>query len=376
MPLHVLHIFKLYLPDLHGGIQEVIRQLCHITSERHGVENRVLTVAQGPGNREIALPENLVIRCKMTLDIASTPMSFDMIGEFKRQLQWADVVHYHFPWPFGEALHLMYGRKKKSVVTYHSDIYKQCLLKILYAPLMHSFLKSVDGIVVTSQNYLETSSDLVRHKKRCTVIPLGLDEASYACPPSGLVKSWQEKVGRDFFFFIGILRYYKGLDVLLEAARDASFKVVIAGTGPLENKLKEQAKQQGLKNVIFAGYVGDADKTALFSLARAVVFPSLFRSEAFGVSLLEGAMFGLPLITTEIGTGTTFVNKKNVTGLVVPPGDAGELRQAMNTLENDKAICITFGRNARKRYEELFTADKMGEQYFALYTKILKEAHT
>ena len=151
MPLHVLHVFKLYLPDLHGGIQEVIRQLCHVTAERYGVENRVLTVAQGPGNREILLPENLVIRCKLTLDVASTPMSLDMIGEFKRQLKWADIVHYHFPWPFGEALHLLYGRKKPSLVTYHSDIYKQKLLKILYAPLMHSFLHRVGRIVATSQ---------------------------------------------------------------------------------------------------------------------------------------------------------------------------------------------------------------------------------
>lgn len=376
MSLNVLHIFKLYLPDLHGGIQEVIRQLCHVTSKQFGVENRVLTVAQGPGGREIDLPENLVIRCKMTLDLASTPMSLDMIGEFKRQIQWADVVHYHFPWPFGEALQQIFGRKKNSVVTYHSDIYKQRLLKILYAPLMHSFLNSVDRIVVTSQNYLDTSRDLERHRQRCTVIPLGLDEDNYEQPPPALIKSWQEKVGRDFFFFIGILRYYKGLDVLLDAARQAPFRVVIAGTGPLEQKLKDRIKQEQLDNVIFVGYVGDADKSALFSLARAVVFPSLYRSEAFGVSLLEGAMYGLPLITTEIGTGTTYVNKKNETGLVVSPGNKDELKEAMITLENDVDLCASLGKNARARYEELFTADKMGEQYFSLYTQLLQEGRS
>ena len=107
MALHVLHVFKLYLPDLHGGIQEVIRQLCHTTAQKYGVENRVLTVAQGPGAREIQLPDSLVVRCRMTLDAASTPMSVDMIGEFKRQAAWADIVHYHFPWPFGECLHLL-----------------------------------------------------------------------------------------------------------------------------------------------------------------------------------------------------------------------------------------------------------------------------
>ena len=84
-------------------------------------------------------------------------------------------------------------------------------------------------------------------------------------------------------------------------------------------------------------------------------------------------MHGLPLITTEIGTGTTYVNKQNVTGLVVSPGNKDELKEAMLTLSNDKDLCLTLGNNARARYEELFTADKMGEQYFSLYTELVKE---
>ena len=68
----------------------------------------------------------------------------------------------------------------------------------------------------------------------------------------------------------------------------------------------------------------------MFRLARALVFPSLYRSEAFGVSLLEGAMYGLPLISTELNTGTTFVNKEGVTGLVVPPGDVEAGRGALH----------------------------------------------
>lgn len=370
MSLRILHVFKLYLPDLHGGIQEVIRQLCQVTARQYGVENRVLTVAQGPGAREIELPDSLVVRCRLTLDAASTPMSVDMLGEFRRQLRWADIVHYHFPWPFGECLHLLYGQKAKSVVTYHSDIYKQRLLKVLYGPVMHAFLNRVDRIVVTSRNYLETSTDLTRHRNRCQVIPIGLDEQSYGRPSPESLARWEGRVGRDFFFFVGILRYYKGIAVLLAAAKDAKFRVVIAGSGPLENELRQQATQLGLSNVTFVGYVGDQDKAALFMLARALVFPSLYRSEAFGVSLLEGAMFGLPLITTEIGTGTSFVNQADVTGLVVPPGDAGALRRAMERLQTDDALRAAMGAAARRRFASLFTADRMGADYFRLYQEI------
>lgn len=370
MSLHVLHVFKLYLPDLHGGIQEVIRQLCHVTARQHGVENRVLTVAQGPGAREIELPDSLVVRCRLTLDVASTPMSVDMLGEFRRQLRWADIVHYHFPWPFGECLHLLYGRNAKSVVTYHSDIYKQRLLKIFYGPILHAFLNRVGRIVATSPNYLASSVDLAPHRHRCQVIPIGLDEQSYALPSPAALARWNETVGCDFFLFVGILRYYKGLHVLLAAAKDASFRVVIAGTGPLEKDLRKQAAQLGLANVTFVGYVGDEDKAALLALARAVVLPSLYRSEAFGVSLLEGAMSRLPLVTTELDTGTTFVNQAGVTGLVVPPGNAGALRRAMERLQADDALRAAMGAAARRRFVSLFTADKMGEDYFRLYREL------
>lgn len=372
MPLKVLHVFKLYLPDLHGGIQEVIRQLCHVTSRQYGVENRVLTVAQGPGEREIALPDSLVVRCKMTLDVASTPISIEMISEFRKQLEWADIVHYHFPWPFGEILHLLFGKKTKSVVTYHSDIYKQRFLKVLYGPVMHRFLNRVDRIVVTSRNYLTTSSDLACHRSQCSVIPIGLDEKSYPVATSEELIAWEERVGRDFFFFVGILRYYKGLHVLLEAMQNAPFKMVIAGTGPLLKELQQKVEDLALTNVEFVGYVGDEDKAALFNLARAVVLPSLYRSEAFGVSLLEGAMYSLPLISTEIGTGTTYVNEKDVTGLVVPPDDVDALRTAMEKLSSDNSLCKKMGRDARLRYENLFSADRMAEKYYRLYREIVE----
>ena len=84
-------------------------------------------------------------------------------------------------------------------------------------------------------------------------------------------------------------------------------------------------------------------------------------------------MYGLPLVCTEIGTGTTLVNEKDVTGLVVPPGDAAALRAAMDRLHGDDALCATMGKNARQRYEKLFTADRMGEQYYRVYRELVDQ---
>jgi rhamnosyl/mannosyltransferase len=80
------------------------------------------------------------------------------------------------------------------------------------------------------------------------------------------------------------------------------------------------------------GFLPDEDKVALLELCYSVIFPSHLRSEAFGISLLEGAMYGMPLISSEIGTGTTYINIDGETGIVVPPSEPDALRQALDFL--------------------------------------------
>jgi rhamnosyl/mannosyltransferase len=169
-----------------------------------------------------------------------------------------------------------------------------------------------------------------------------------------------------------VLRYYKGLHILLDACVNSRRRVVIVGAGPVEEDLKQQAARLGLSNVQFLGAVSDEDKVALLKLSRAVVFPSHLRAEAFGVTLLEGAMYGKPLISSEIGTGSSYVNIDGVTGIVVPPHDPEALRAAMQRLEETPALAASMGRNARLRFDELFTAQRMAESYVALYRDVLE----
>jgi rhamnosyl/mannosyltransferase len=110
---------------------------------------------------------------------------------------------------------------------------------------------------------------------------------------------------------------------------------------------------------------------ALFKLARAVVFPSYLRSEAFGVALLEGAMYGRPLISTEVGSGTSHVNVDGETGYVVTPGSAKALRHAMDQLHFRPDVASLMGARARRRYEQLFTGALMGRRYARVYEDLL-----
>jgi rhamnosyl/mannosyltransferase len=373
--MKVLHVYRTYFPDSQGGLEEVIRQICLNTRELE-VESRVFSLSPTPEPAEIDAPEGRVVRVRQAFEIASCGFTFSGIAEFRRQVDWADIVHYHFPWPYADVLHAMAGYPQRAVVTYHSDIVRQKFLSMLYRPLMHRFLGSMDRIVATSPNYLATSDVLRHYGEKVDIVPIGINRASYPAlePDSPVLDRVEAEYGRDFFLFVGVLRYYKGLHILLDAIQGAPFQVLIAGAGPVEEALRKQAHELGLDNVRFCGYVDDEVKMAMFALCRGVVFPSYLRSEAFGVTLLEGAMCGKPLVSAEVGSGTSHINMDHKTGYVVTPGCPRSLRQALDRLHENPEQAESMGRQARNRFEELFTGEIMGRRYAEVYRDVLSHA--
>jgi rhamnosyl/mannosyltransferase len=368
--MRVLHFCKTYFPDSVGGIEQVIRQMC-VSTGRLGVTNHVLSLSRDRNLAPFEFEGHTVHRAKLDFELASNGVSLSAIGQLARMAREADVVHYHFPWPFTDMAHFLARIDKPTVLTYHSDIVRQKTLLRLYQPLKHRFLQSVDAIVATSPNYLASSAVLDRYRDKTHVITLGLDKTSYPEPDQARIDAWRAKVGPKFFLFVGVLRYYKGLHILLDAVAGTDYPVVIVGAGPIEQELKAHAQRLGLKNVMFVGKVDDLDKVALLKLCYAVAFPSHLRSEAFGISLLEGAMYGKPMISSEIGTGTTYINIDRETGLVVPPSDHEALRAAMRTLWNDPQMASEMGRRAEARYWQLFTSAQMADDYTQLYQQLV-----
>lgn len=371
--MRVLHFFKTYLPDSFGGIEQVINQLCR-SGAAHGIESSVLTLSANPSPSVLEVDGHQVHRARLNLHLASTGFSYSVLARFRELAAQADIVNFHFPWPFMDLVHYASGIRKPMVVTYHSDIVKQRHLLKLYQPLMHRFLGQADRIVAASPNYIATSEVLSRYRDKVELIPYGLDKAGYPQPSAERLEYWRQAVGEGFFLFVGVMRYYKGLHTLLEAVRGTGYPVVIAGAGPLERTLKVQARKSGVdSHVRFIGRISDEDKVALLHLSKAFVFPSHLRSEAFGISLLEAAMYGKPMISCEIGTGTTYINVDGKTGLAVPPDNPLAFREAMRQLWEDPVAAADMGRQAQARYWELFTADTMGARWEALYRELLAE---
>ena len=372
--MNVLHVYRTYFPDSQGGLEEVIRQICKNTQVL-GVNSRVLTITRSDdAPLVVKRPEADVYRTRQTFEIASCNVSLGSFKAFREQLKWADVVHYHFPWPFADLMHLSAAVEQPTLVTYHSDIVRQRSLGYVYYPLMQRFLSQVDRIVCTSPNYFATSNVLSQFSDKVDVIPIGITRSSYPEGGEEHLAELEQEYGRNFFLFVGVLRYYKGLHILLKAIEHAPYRVVIAGSGPTENELAKEAKRKGLDNVKFTGYVDDKTKVGLFKLCKGIVFPSFLRSEAFGVTLLEGAMFGKPLISTEVGSGTSHVNIHEETGFVLPPGSHRALREAMDKLHYHPDLAERMGRNAALRYQQLFTGQRMGERYAETYEQLLRQS--
>ena len=217
--MRILHFYKTSLPDTMGGVEQAINQIAR-GANKFGVKTDVLSLTTDKIAPTLEIDGYLAHRARLDFQIASTGFSRDVFRRFTRLADQADVVHYHFPWPFMDVVHFATRVRKPTVVTYHSDIIRQKSLLKLYRPLQTRFLASVDRIIATSPNYLATSGVLERFSDKVEVIPIGLDKSSYPDADPVLVDYWRERLGPKFFLFVGAIRYYKGLHILIEGGEE------------------------------------------------------------------------------------------------------------------------------------------------------------
>jgi len=374
LKLQVLNVYRTYYPDPPGGLQEAIRQIC-LSTNTEGIDNTIYTLSPKPHPKVLFRPEARVIRQRSWIAPASCDIGgIPALATFKSESDRADLLHYYFPWPFADVLHTAVKPRKPAMMTYISDVVRQRWLGKAYEPLMWRMLREMRLVVANCPAYAKTSPILshpdVASKVR--IIPLGIDETSY--PMTGdeaILGRLNLSRLEPYFLFIGVLRYYKGLSFLIEAARQVNARIVVAGSGPEQHKLMALAKEKRISNVVFAGQITNEQKVALLKNCRALVLPSHLRSEAYGIVLVEASMFGKPMISCEIGTGTSFVNLHEITGLVVPSSSPEALAKAMRALLDNNAMTINMGKEARKRYEQNFSGPALGKAYSDLYREIV-----
>jgi len=366
--VRILHIYKDFYPVV-GGMENHIRILARGSAAR-GLEVTVLVTS--PTRQTLISEEEgvRVIKAGRLATVSSTPISLALLS-MVRHLE-ADITHLHFPYPWGEMAHLLLGRSRRTVITYQSDIVRQKALLQAYRPFMRRLLARADRVLVSSPNYVSSSPHLRNVAHKCTVIPLGIDLESLQNPAHEGVKALRDQYRRPLLLFVGVLRYYKGLGYLLEAMRQIEATLLVVGTGPMRGEWEAAARKLGVQDrVFFLGRVDDQHLAAFYQACDVFVLPASHRSEAFGLVQIEAMACGKPVVCTELGTGTSYVNVHGETGLVVPPRDPNALTVAINRLLADGPLRAQMGERGRERANREFCSEVMVDRVLKVYEEVL-----
>lgn len=365
--MKVLMVNKFYSPWI-GGIETIVQQIAEGLRDRASVE---VLCCQKAGSRSYDQVNGVPVTRAHSLGmIAHMPVSFDFLVQFWRKARSADIVALHTPFPLGDLALWLCRPKAKLIVHYHSDIVKQKLLARLLRPLLTYTLQKADAIVVSNPNLTTSSTFLQPYKEKCYAIPFGVDEQEIQSVNEKHVSLLQEQYGR-FIVFAGRLTEYKGVPVLLEALASLPYRAVLIGSGNTkqmyERSISDSSKE---KDITLIDHVPREEFLAYLKAARVCVLPSIYRSEAFGIVLLEAMALGTPVISTELGTGTSYVNQDGETGLVVPPGDVLSLQNALQKIMEDDTVYKKYSRAALKRVQVMFMLPMMLQKIEELYCSI------
>lgn len=393
--MRVLHIGKFY-PPFSGGIENFLGDLLS-AQKKIGVQAGALVHdhvrATFPAKKEGFQGARLVQSfSKLNIwrvpyygNLLYTPISPQfpfwlnrVVGEFK-----PDILHFHLPnvsafW----AMFLPKERNLPWVVHWHADMAaskidrKLLFVSQFYRPLEQKFLSSCGAVITTSQPYLESSQALARWQEKTEVVPLGIDPARLHFPHNNL-KQWANNLwGRVDLkvLAVGKLTYYKGYEVLVRAAAGLDrVKVLLVGEGEQREQLEKLIFSLGVESkVSLLGKRSEQELNALRASCDCLSLPSIDRTEAFGLALLEAMRYGKPVVASDIpGSGVGWVVTKNETGLLVHPGDVNELAEALRNMQKNPTMRQQMGMAGANRFNKHFHIQTIAPKLKEIYSNLI-----
>ena len=355
-----------------GGVEKVMVDLAGGLTARGVACDMLCAVAEGEP-QEIPLNGCGKVFAVPTLFKAkSTMISPAMIERLRHIAADYDIIHVHHPDPMAALALKMSGYKGKVVLHWHSDILRQRMLLKAYRPLQSWLLDRADRVICTSPNYAAGSKELKRVADKLQCVPIGIVPVR---PDRQGAGEWGRRLGdRKVVFSLGRLIPYKGFDNLILASRSLpdDYVTVIAGSGPLKEKFEKLIAEKDLKDkVLLLGRISDEDRDALMGAASVFVLPSVEKTEAFGIVLIEAMSAGVPVVATKIpGSGTSWVNADGISGINVACNDPEALARAIIKVVDPLNHPDSFAVNARRRWEELFTMDRFIDNIAQIYRSL------
>ncbi|MCA1839973.1 MAG: glycosyltransferase [Actinomycetota bacterium] len=363
--MRVVHVFKDYFPPTRGGIEQ------HINDVTHSIKGYKFAVLTSSRSKKPKVDDDLgvrVVRAAERARFASTPITPSWPTLLRES--GADLFHFHMPNPYGEVAFLRSKVPAPMIATYHADIIGRRALMPAFRPFQKRFISKAHRIVVSNPRLAATAEPLAGAKDRIVVIPFGVDSADWNERPA-VADEIKERFPGPLLVSLGRLAYYKGIDVIIRAMRAIDATCLIIGDGPMRQSLEALAAKEALRHkIVFIGEIDDAARVAYYHAADAFLLPSTSRAEAFGISMLEAMACGTPAISTELGTGTSWLNLNNETGIVIEPNDVPALAGAIKSLLASPTRRVELGAAAAERVRQHFTRYQMLESLASLYASL------
>jgi len=298
-----------------------------------------------------------------------------------------DVLHLHLPNPSAFwVLALPSARRIPWVVHWHADVitaaqdWKMKLFYKIYQPFERAVLKRAKVIMSTSEPYRDSSQPLKQWQSKCRVVPLGVDvqRFKHEIPLEEATGDEKPPSQRPLLqvLAVGRLTYYKGFSFLIEAAAHTpGIHINLVGHGDEADHLKKLTASLKLEErVTFHGILSDAELAQQMADCDCLCLPSIERTEAFGMVLLEAMYFGKPTIISDVeGSGMGWVVDDGITGIKVKPADADSLSSALSSLAIDPEAAVEMGEAGRKKFAEQFEINHAIEGLVEVYEQVVKE---
>ncbi|MBF0452775.1 MAG: glycosyltransferase [Candidatus Magnetomorum sp.] len=374
--MKVLHISK-YYPPFAGGIEHFAADL-HESLCRQGIQSYVVA-HQHQSTRQLYTksPSNVyfVPVIGTILYTPVSPMFPKILLQTVQQLK-PDVIHIHMPNLSAFWMLLFKSiREIPWVIHWHSDVVASKIDKRmsfaypLYQPFEYQLLKHARTIIATTHQYLMTSPTLFPFRHKCQVIPLGVSRFRFKQSKIQSEQLWDKHKYK--VLSIGRLTYYKGYDVLIKAAAclpDCQF--IIVGEGEMRASLEQLISQTDVThNIKPVGFVKTSQIAYLLSTCDCLCLPSLERTEAFGLVLLEAMLFSKPVVASCL-PGPSWIVEHKKTGLLIEPGNVNELVHALKLILRSPDEKKIMGQAAYHRFFSLFEIDQVSKQIRMVYKNL------
>jgi glycosyltransferase involved in cell wall biosynthesis len=349
--LHVLHAYKVFPPDVVGGIPEAISNIAKGMSPPH---QSSLLVARSRGRGRQFTFDGIPVEAVGSFGTAiSLPLAPSFPFVLAKRSRQATLVALHHPFPLNDiGVAIGLPARTALVVHWHSRIVGQRLLAALLAPVLRHTLARAQRIIVSHPTLIKSSPFLARYVDKCVVVPFGIHVDYWNELDDAQRRKVAEMRARHprLVLATGRLVPYKGFHVLIEAMRGLDATAIIVGAGPLAANLLRIARRLGVSDrITFAGALSRDDLKVHLHAARIFAVPSVSPAEAFGIVQLEAMATGLPIINTNLPTGVPHVARDGREGLTVQPNDPAALGAAISGLLADQDLAQRLGSAGRTR---------------------------